>query len=197
MSEKELEERVLINKSQFLEIEKYIQENFHDYRIIHQKNRYFDDANETVKKVRATLRIRSFKSKKEREMTYKVKAEEGSIEYTQIISHYWFYQITRYSRLPDGIVKQKLLEDGVDINSLHMLTDLYTRRIEVRIDNYILVLDANLYNGITDYNIEIESDVSKKHAKDVILKYCEMFGLEYKDNYITKSKRAFLSMKKN
>ena len=197
MSEKELEERVLINKSQFLEIEKYIQENFHDYRIIHQKNRYFDDANETVKKVRATLRIRSFKSKKEREMTYKVKAEEGSIEYTQIISHYWFYQITRYSRLPDGIVKDKLLEDGVDINSLRLLTDLYTRRIEVRIDNYILVLDANLYNGITDYNIEIESDVSKKHAKDVILKYCEMFGLEYKDNYITKSKRAFLSMKKN
>ena len=197
MSEKELEERVMINKSQFLEIEKYIQENFHNFKLIHQKNRYFDDANRTVKKVNNMLRIRSFKNSKEREFTYKVKGVEGDIEYTQILSHYWFYQITRYSRLPEGIVKEKLLEDGVDVNSLKMLVDLYTRRIEVKIDDYLFVLDANLYNGITDYNIEIESDVSKKHAKDVILKYCEMFNLEYKEKYITKSKRAFASINKN
>ena len=197
MSEKELEERVMINKSQFLEIEKYIQENFHNFKLIHQKNRYFDDANRTVKKVNNMLRIRSFKNYKEREFTYKVKGVEGDIEYTQILSHYWFYQITRYSRLPEGIVKEKLLEDGVDVNSLKMLVDLYTRRIEVKIDDYLFVLDANLYNGITDYNIEIESDVSKKHAKDVILKYCEMFNLEYKEKYITKSKRAFASINKN
>ena len=196
MSEKELEERVMINKSQFLEIEKYIQENFPHAKIIHQKNRYFDDPNRTVKKVHNVLRIRSFKSCKEREFTYKVKGEEGDIEYTQILSHYWFYQITRYSRLPAGPVKEQLLKDGVDINSLKMLVDLYTRRIEVRIDDYIFVLDVNLYNGITDYNIEVESDVSKKHAKDIILKYCDQFGLTYSDKYMSKSKRAFMTMKK-
>lgn len=194
MREKELEERVMINRDQFLEIEKYIQENYPNVKTIYQKNRYFDDKDRTVRKIHNMLRIRSFRSCKMRELTYKIKGEEGDIEYTQSLSHYWFYQITRYSRLPEGIVKDKLLEDGVDINSLKMLIDLFTRRMEVKIDDYLFVIDINLYNGICDYNIEIESDVSKKHAKEIILKYCEKFGLEYQEKYITKSKRAFLSL---
>ncbi len=197
MSEKELEERVMINRKQFLEIEKYIQENFHNVKTIYQKNRYFDDNNQTIKKVNTMLRIRSFRSCKLREFTYKVKGEEGDIEYTQLLTHYWFYQITRFSRLPEGVVKERLLQDGVDVNSLKMICDLYTRRMEVKFDDHIFVLDINLYNGITDYNVEIESSVSKKHAKEMILKYCDQFGLEYKDKYITKSKRAFLSLNKN
>ena len=197
MSEKELEERVMINKKQFLEIEKYLQESFHNIKVIHQKNRYFDDANQNIKGVRNVLRIRSFKNCKLRELTYKVKGSEGDIEYTQLLSHYWFYQITRYSRLPEGVVKEQLLKDSVDISSLKMLAELYTRRIEVKIDDYLFVLDANLYNGITDYNIEIESDVSKKHAKEIILQYCDKFGLTYSEKYLSKSKRAFLTIKKN
>ena len=197
MSEKELEERVMIDKKQFLEIEKYFQENFPNYRIIHQKNHYFDDKYRTIKKLDTVLRIRSFKDKKEREFTYKIKGEEGDIEYTQLLSRYWFYQITRYSKLPDGPVKQKLFDDKVDIESLKMLVDLYTRRMEVRFDNYLFVLDANMYNGITDYNIEIESDISKQHAKEVILQYCNQFGLEYKKKYIGKCKRALQSIKNN
>lgn len=194
MREKELEERVMINRDQFLEIQKYIQENYPNVKTIYQKNRYFDDKDGTVRKIHNMLRIRSFRSCKMRELTYKIKGGEGDIEYTQSLSHYWFYQITRYSRLPEGIVKENLIKDGVDINSLKMLVDLFTRRMEVKIDDYLFVIDINLYNGICDYNIEIESDVSKKHAKEVILKYCEQFGLEYKEKYITKSKRAFLSL---
>jgi len=197
MSEKELEERVMINKNQFLEIEKYIQENFHNVKTIYQKNRYFDDKEGTLQKIHTVLRIRSFKSTQERELTYKVKGEDGDLEFNQNLSHYWFYQITRYSRFPEGPVKERLLQDGIDLSSLKMLIDLRTRRMEVKFDNYLLVLDVNLYNDICDYNIEIESDVSKKHAKEIILKYCEQFGLEYKDNYISKSRRAFNSLKKN
>ena len=196
MKEKELEERVLIDKEQYLQIEKYLKENFSRLNIIHQKNRYFDDKDMSIKKLNTVLRIRSFRSCKERELTYKVKGAEGDIEYTQMLSHYWFYQLTRFSRLPEGHVKERLVEDGVDINSLHMLVDLYTKRIEVKMDDYLFVLDANMYNGITDYNIEIESDVSKKHAKETILKYCEKFGLTYSDKYIVKSKRAFMTIKK-
>ena len=196
MKEKELEERVLINEEQYLKIEKYLKENFSHLNTVHQKNRYFDDEKKTIKNMNNVLRIRSFRSCKERELTYKVKGTEGDVEYTQMLSHYWFFQITRLSRLPEGQVKEKLLKDGVDVNSLHMLVDLYTKRIEVKMDDYLFVLDANMYNGINDYNIEIESDVSKKHAKEMILKYCEMFELTYKDNYIVKSKRAFMSIKK-
>ena len=197
MSEKELEERVMISKDQFLEIEKYLQENFHNVKTIFQKNRYLDDKNMTVKKVHNVLRIRSFRSCKMRELTYKVKGQDGDIEYNQMLSHYWFYQITRDSRFPEGCVKEQLLKDGVDLSSVKLLMELYTRRMEVKIDDYLFVLDTNLYNGICDYNIEIESDVSKKHAKEVILKYCEKFGLTYDENYISKSRRAFNSLNKN
>lgn len=196
MKTKEIEERVLISEEQYTKIEKYLKENFSHITITHQKNRYFDDKDRTIKRIRNVLRIRSFRSCKERELTYKVKGTEGDFEYTQMLSHYWFYQITRFSRLPDGIVKDTLIKDGVDVNSLTMLVDLYTKRMEVKCNDYLLVLDANMYNGINDYNIEIESNVSKKHAKEIILKYCEMFGLTYSDNYVVKSRRAFESLKK-
>lgn len=197
MSEKELEERVMINRNQFLEIKKYIQENYPNVKTIYQKNRYFDDDNNTIKNLHCVLRIRSFRSSKMRELTYKVKGDEGDIEFNQNLSHYWFYQITRFSRFPEGTVKEKLLEDNIDLSSLKMIVDLYTRRMEVKINDYLFVLDTNLYNGICDYNIEIESHVSKKHAKEIILKYCQQFGLEYKDNYKSKSRRAFETLKKN
>ena len=196
MSEKELEERVMINKKQYLEIEKYIRDNFPHYLMFDQKNRYFDDSNKTITRLENVLRIRSFKDKKQRELTYKVKGENGDLEYNQTLSHYWFYQITRYSRLPEGEIKNKLLEDNVDISSINMITDLYTRRMEVHFSDHILVLDANMYNNIVDYNIEIESNISIENAHELILKYCQMFNLEYKKEYLTKSQRAFKSIKK-
>lgn len=195
MSEKELEERVMLNKEQFLEIEKYFQENFSHLKIIHQKNRYFDDKNHTIEKLKNVLRIRSFENGQEREFTYKIKGDNGDIEYNQTLSHYWFYQITRKSHLPLGAIKQKLIEDGVDINSLKSLVDLLTRRIEIEKEDYTIVLDANLYNGISDYNLEIESKKSKEHAKKIILDLCEKFNLKYSEHYLSKSARAFSSIK--
>ena len=196
MSEKELEERLMITKEQFLEIEEYIQENFPHAKTVYQKNRYFDDANKRVEQLQNMLRIRSFKSCKEREFTYKVRGNDGDLEYTQGLSHYWFYQITRFSRLPDGPVKNKLLEDGVDVESLKMFVDLYNRRVVAELDDYTLFLDINLYNDISDYDLEIESNISKQHAKEVILQYCKMFNIEYKDDYKTKIRRVIDSLKK-
>ena len=196
MSEKELEERVMLTKMQYLEIENYIQDNFPHALIIHQKNRYFDDDKRTIKQLSNVLRIRSFRKNNKRELTYKVKGDNGDEEYNQTLSHYWFYQITRFSRLPDGPIKEKLLKDGVDVSSLKMIADLYTRRIEINIDDYLLVLDANLYNDITDYNLEIESNVSKEHAKRTILDYCQRFNIKYELDYLTKSERAMNSTKK-
>ena len=196
MREKELEERVMLDRKQFLEIEKYIRDNFSHAKIIHQKNRYFDDDKHTIESIGNMLRIRSFPKNKEREFTYKIKGENGDIEINQILSHYWFYEITRKSHLPDGPVKEQLIKDGVDISNLKMLVELYTRRLEVELDDHRLILDANLYNDISDYNLEIESNISKRHAKEVIMHYCNMFKIEYKEGYVTKVARAFKSIKK-
>ena len=194
MSEKELEERVLISKNQFLEIQKYIQENYPDAISINQNNRYFDDAALTIRNKHNVLRIRSFPNTNKRELTYKIAGLEGDIEHNQPLTYYWYTQIVRFSRLPNGEVKEKLLEDGVNIKSLRTLVELKTRRIEVKLEKYTIVLDENHYNHITDYDLEIESKVSKSHAKEVILELCHKFGLAYKNDYPVKSRRAFDSL---
>ena len=194
MSEKELEERVLISKNQFLEIQSYIQENYPDAISINQNNRYFDDATLTIRNKHNVLRIRSFPNTNKRELTYKIAGLEGDIEHNQPLTYYWYTQIVRFSRLPNGEVKEKLLEDGVNIKSLRTLVELKTRRIEVKLEKYTIVLDENHYNHITDYDLEIESKVSKSHAKEVILELCHKFGLEYKNDYPVKSRRAFDSL---
>ena len=194
MSEKELEERVLISKNQFLEIQSYIQENYPDAISINQNNRYFDDATLTIRNKHNVLRIRSFPNTNKRELTYKIAGLEGDIEHNQPLTYYWYTQIVRFSRLPNGEVKEKLLEDGVNIKSLRTLVELKTRRIEVKLEKYTIVLDENHYNHITDYDLEIESKVSKSHAKEVILELCDKFGLTYKNDYPVKSRRAFDSL---
>ena len=194
MSEKELEERVLINKKQFLEIEKYIQENYPNTPVIHQKNRYLDDASFSIRNSKNVLRIRSFPNQNKRELTYKVAGLDGDMEYNQPLTYYWYSQITRFSHLPDGEVKEQLLQAGVNINSLRTVVELNTRRLEVKLEKHTIVLDVNVYNNITDYDLEIESKVSKTHAKEIILEFCHKFGLEYKNDYPTKSRRAFESL---
>ena len=197
MSEKELEERVLINKKQFLELKQFIQEQYPDFVTTEQKNRYLDDDKFTVHERKNMLRIRSFHHSKMRELTYKVGGKDGDIEYTLPLTYYWFTQITRFSRLPNGEVKDQLVKDGVNINSLHTLTELRTRRIEVKLREYTIVLDANVYNNISDYNLEIESKLSKSHAKKVILEFCEQFGIQYKNDYPTKIRRVMESLFKS
>ena len=118
MSVKELEERVMIDKEQFLKIEQYILNNYPEAKILHIKNRYLDDKYQNIRGNHNVLRIRSFKHNPVRELTYKIKGEDGDIEYTTPLSQYWFYQITRFSRLPEGETKQALISRGVDISSL-------------------------------------------------------------------------------
>ena len=194
MSVKELEERVLLNKNQFLELEKFIQENYPNFTMTQQVNRYLDDAALTVRNKVNVLRIRSFPKENKRELTYKIGTPNGDIENNQPLTYYWYTQIVRFSRLPEGEVKEKLLADGVNIKSLRTLVELKTIRIEVKLDKYTIVLDENHYNHITDYDLEIESKVSKSHAKEVILEFCDKFGLTYKNDYPVKSRRAFDSL---
>ncbi|MCR5185338.1 MAG: CYTH domain-containing protein [Bacilli bacterium] len=195
MSVKELEERVMLTKNQYLNIEDFLKSTYENYRITHQKNRYLDDNKRTINSLRHVLRIRSFTHSKNRELTYKVDGVDGDIEYNQILTYYWFRKLTQESRLLPGEVSEALLKDNVDINSLKVLVDLRTRRLEVSLKDYTIVLDANLYNDIVDYNLEVESNISKEHAKKVILDFCKKFDLTYQDDYVVKSLRALNSIK--
>ena len=114
------------------------------------------------------LRIRSIKGKNARELTYKVKGEDGDLEYNQLLTYLKFTGIVFAHCFPAGEVLNKLKEDNIDVSSLRVITELRTRRMEVKLKDSNIVLDANEYNGIIDYDLEIESKISKNHAKEVL-----------------------------
>ena len=66
--------------------------------------------------------------------------------------------------------------------------------MEAKENDYLVVIDQNIYNGIIDYDLEIEAS-SMKRAKEAILNICERFKLEYKKGYTSKSSRAFQTRK--
>lgn len=195
MSVKELEERVMINKEQYEALEDDLKTKYPSFKIIHNKNRYLDDQYKTIEKLQNALRIRSFGNSKNRELTYKVKGEDGDIEYTEQLSYYWFHQIIDNRRINDGELKNALLKDDIDISSLKVLVELRTRRIEFEGKDFVIAVDGNIYNNHVDFNLEVESKISKKHAKTVLLDLCKQYGIEYKADYIVKSKRALDSVK--
>ena len=52
------------------------------------------------------------------------------------------------------------------------------------------MLDKNNYANREDYNIEIESNISKDHAKRILFEYKEKYSFSYQENYLSKSRRA-------
>ena len=76
---------------------------------------------------------------------------------------------------------------------LKLIVSLKTERIEIPYQNYLFVLDKNYYRNKVDFNIEVESD-SKKAAKCHLIEIISEFGIEYNEDYISKSRRAILGL---
>ena len=71
-------------------------------------------------------------------------------------------------------------------------------RLEIEKDNYLLVIDKNVYNDITDYNLEIEANDSIESAKKILSDYIKKFNLtHYNEKYVGKAHRAIDSVIKN
>ena len=54
----------------------------------------------------------------------------------------------------------------------------------------------NKYNGIIDYDLEVEAS-NMDRAKEVMANICQEYKIEYKKDYISKSSRAFNTRKNN
>ena len=66
-------------------------------------------------------------------------------------------------------------------------------RMEVEFDDHLLVIDKNFYNNKIDFNLEVES-TSRKLAKEYLEKVISKYGITYKKDYISKSRRAILKL---
>ena len=70
---------------------------------------------------------------------------------------------------------------------------LKTKRLEVNFEDYLLVIDKNFYNNKIDFNIEVES-TSRELAQKYLIETISKYGITYKKDYVSKSRRAILKL---
>lgn len=59
-------------------------------------------------------------------------------------------------RLINGPVYEALMDLGININDLRVITDLTTKRAEVDYQDGLLVLDKSFYGEVIDFELEYE-----------------------------------------
>lgn len=175
----EYEERVLIKEADYKKVINDIKNEGRCFRAFHIENIYLDNKEEFIYKNRMMLRIRIIDNK-EQELTLKIKNPDGSNR-----------------EINETLNKHPIIDKELDnrFNEYQEIAKLVTERIEVPYDDYLLVIDKNMYHGVIDYDIEIEAK-SQQKALELIKKYCKSYNLAYDPKYPTKSHRAISLAKK-
>ena len=153
MREIEIEFKNLLAKDQYEDLyEKYNLSNFEE---IINKNFYYDDANESFKKIGAALRIRY--TNKKTEMTLKIKGETQNIEINVSLDERYPKEPTVLPILPNEIIAE-LERMNVKIKTPMLIQKIETLRHEVTLEEGLLVLDKTTFiNDIVDYELEFET----------------------------------------
>ena len=173
----ECEKRAMLTFAQYQRILADYVALYPKYEMIDIENIYFEDDRFSLRKNHSILRKRIINNKNE-ELTLKIKGNKGDIEINETMDFH-----------PE--IDKEL---NNKFNNYHPITSLKTKRIEIKIEDYLLVIDQNFYNGIIDYDIEIEASSIDK-AEKAILEICQKYDIEYKKDYPSKTFRAIASMK--
>lgn len=188
----EIEAKVLINEEEYKRVLKfYGKENL---ETITQLNYYIDTDDLLLKQFGIGLRIRQ---KDHFVLTMKAPLQEGLLEKKESLNEKEFLNFKDGSVFPAGSIKNLLLMFGVDVNKLKIQTTLKTERVEIsnHEDAEIFAIDKNYYNGIIDYELELEGN-SLEHAKNSLKERCEELNIPYVDNSKSKQVRAMETIKK-
>ena len=174
----EYEERVMISENDYKKVIDDLMRCGYNCDSFTIENIYLDNDDYYIYKNGMMLRIRNTSSGIH-ELTLKVRQSEGVLEINETLDSH--PQI-------DECLNDKFKE-------FKEIIKLVTKRIEISIDDYLLVVDKNEYLGIIDYDIEIEAS-SQTRAKEVMMSYCDKYQLHYDEKYKVKSARAFEAFKK-
>ena len=188
----EYEARVMISESEYLKIKEEYLNIGRICREFTNKNTYFDSPDLYLTHHHMVLRIREIDGL-EKELTLKVKGEDGDIEITHNIESEEEYQKLLSGNISNLDIEKEISSRGGDIKSLGVITTLTTERVEVEFDDHLLVIDKNFYNNKVDFNLEVES-ISRELAKEYLEKVINKYGIAYKKDYISKSRRAILKL---
>ena len=189
----ECEKRVMLSKVQYTTLRKHYLKTQKINKLVKQENVYFDDQIGSIEKKKAILRIRNKKTmgkgKHDCEITFKFHSEEGSIEINQDISIKEYKSFKKKAILPEGEVKEEIQKQIPELGCLAIIGELTTARYSFHSDNCLIELDKNKYEGIKDYNLEVEA-INLETANNKILEICDEFNIVYTTEYVTKSNRA-------
>lgn len=187
----ECEARVMIDEKTYLAIKEYYLNKAKAYRSFINTNTYIDTPDLYLINHHMVLRIREINNDK-KELTLKIKAENGDKEYNYpLIDKKEMDNLIHNMDIPYDEIKNILLNHGIDLSTLKIITTLVTERIEIPHKKYLFVIDKNFYKGIIDYNLEVEAE-NKQKAKYYINKLGKPFNVKYKKGYVSKSHRAVL-----
>lgn len=189
----EYEKRMLVTKNEFLSIKNYLKSKGFPLSMIKQKNHYFEINKVALKCKGLHLRIRKQLSSPCYDLTLKIEDKDKVIELHQQLSKGSFMKMKKSSFFPEGEIKDYLQKHHIDICTIRYYGYLYTNRIEVKIEDYLVVLDKNIYNNIIDYNLEIEAE-SEYSAQLILNDYINLFSLSMKDKNRSKTSRFFDSL---
>ena len=188
----EIEAKVLINEDDYNRVLKFYKKE--ELQKVTQLNYYIDTDDLLLKQFGIGLRIRQ---KDFFVLNMKAPLQEGLLEKKESISEKEFNNFKNNGVFPNGSIKNLLLMFGVDITKLKIQTTLKTERIVIEnfSDNEVFAIDKNYYNGLIDYELELEG-TSLERAKNSLKEKCEELNIDFVENAKSKQVRAMETIKK-
>jgi len=182
----EIEAKCLISKDEYQKVIKFFKAD--KYKKTKQINYYIDTDDFKLKKVGIGLRIRE---KDDFKLTLKAPMAEGLLEKDEAITWKQCEDLRDSDIFPECVTANFVKMLNIEPKTLKIQTSLQTDRIEIPDfeDKGLFSIDKNVYNGITDYELELEG-TSLAKAKEGLKKICEEVGVEYVDNQKSKQSRA-------
>lgn len=129
-----------------------------------QTNHYFETEDFDLKKHGAALRIREINNLWQ--LTLKEPHKDGLLETHDTLSEQEAHAWLDGTIIPKPHVAKQLNELGIDFAKLNYGGALTTHRLETTYKETIIVLDYSLYNGRSDYELELEAK-NRPHGEKV------------------------------
>lgn len=190
---KEFESRIMLTESEYFEIVSHFMRLHPNKQFLKNTNIYLDTEDLYLRKNHITFRIRIINDVK-CELTIKIKGSNGDDEINDMINLKEVDMILKEHVFPDGNVKNYLLSLPYSFDAYKEITTLNNLRLEIEEDDHLLVIDKNIYSGITDYNLEIEAKDSIENAKKWLSHYIKVFNISNRgQKYVGKAHRAIMT----
>lgn len=185
----EIELKTLLTYEEYQRCIDYWQ--LHTEQAFTQSNSYFDTPDFKLKHLGCGLRIRTLAN--QAELTLKTPLTEGLLETTD---HYSLAEIQpslKQKTIPrQGAVARKLQSLGIELDELHLLAELTTKRYQFNLEIGEIALDESWYHQQHDYELELEvADYTK--GKLAFEKLCQQLSINYKPatNKIARAFQAY------